>query len=165
MNFDHPSDIPPSSTSPTLADTLWSLVASHGRRPRTSNGPPLLRPVIPRVLERGAGYVVTTSMDRWGRFADRSALQLLGWQRGTAVSMSVLDQAIVVARPDGPHHVGAHGHLSLTASIRRSIGVGSGDRFLLIACADRQILAAYTTPVVERAILALHDASPPGHRT
>jgi hypothetical protein len=108
-----------------------------------------------------AAYYALSSIDVWGRIADRSALHALRWGPASSLAISVLGEAIVVfAQPAGKHVLGRQGHLRLPASVRHACQIGGGDRLLLVALADRDLLLVHTMPALELMLQAYYGADP-----
>jgi hypothetical protein len=96
-----------------------------------------------------ASYAIS-SIDVWGRLADRSALHALRWGPATRLGVSVsADVVVVLARPNGQQTLGAQGHLRLPASIRRACHIDAGDRLLLAALPGRDLLLVHTMPTLD----------------
>ena len=141
----------------TAADSLADLVLStlgpetdqQRARPSTL---PVARLVSP--LQRSTAYYVVSAIDVWGRIADRSALRMLHWRAGLRISVSVVQAAaVIVPRHDARESITRQGHLRLPAPVRHMLRVQPGDRFLMLACPDRDILVAFTTPAVDAMII------------
>jgi hypothetical protein len=100
-----------------------------------------------------------TTIDGRGRLADRSPLQVLQWRSGLRVAVSVVSGAIViVSQRDGAHAITRQGHLRLPVAVRRVCRLEAGNRLLLVACADRNLLMAYTMCALEAMVFAYHAA-------
>ncbi|MET7423644.1 hypothetical protein [Dactylosporangium sp. NPDC005555] len=106
-------------------------------------------------------YVVT-AVDVRGRLADRSGLQALAWLPGHPIAVHITPtMAIVEGRAEGPHAITRQGHLRLRASVRHALSINAGDRVLLVARPEYDLLVVYPIPVLD-AILRTHDL--PGDR-
>jgi len=121
-------------------------------------GLPVSRLVMP---DRGSStYYTVTAIDVWGRLADRSPLLTLHWHPGLPISISLTENAvIVVSHRNGRHTVTRQGHLRLPASIRHLSRLKAGDRLLLAACPDRDLLVAYSMSALDAMVLAYHSPS------
>lgn len=107
-------------------------------------------PHLVRSVKPQATICTVTSVDANGRLADRRPLQALGWFAGHAVDVTGRDTAITVtARRGGRWAISRQGHLVLPPSVRRSCGLGTGHRLLVLAYPNRGMLAAYTMSAVE----------------
>jgi hypothetical protein len=141
----------------SVGDRLWSAVRSDEPAPRApSQGLP-----VPRFADPVTGastYYTVTAIDVWGRLADRSPLQALRWQAGHPVAISVVQGfVVVISRPDGRNAVTRQGHLRLPASVRHWSHLNAGDRLLVAACPDQELLAAYPMTAVDAMVLAYHS--------
>jgi hypothetical protein len=141
----------------SFADQLWQAVESSGRPSRpTARGLPVARLISP--IQHSLTHYAVTTMDIWGRLADRSSLRVLQWRPGRPVTISIVDGAVVVAACHrlGRSSITRQGHLRLPASVRHQCRLDAGDRLLLVACPDRGLLLAYPTPVLDTMVLAYH---------
>lgn len=112
--------------------------------------------LLDRVADRSR-YVTATVMDDRGRLADRTALKSLGWQPRQPISISTLPSAgILVVRRGGQDSVTPHGHLRLPADIRHGCRLAAGDRLLVIAHPDHDLLVAYNVFAVSAMLTAYH---------
>lgn len=142
-----------------FVDQLWSALHLDDLAPRTPHsGLPVARLKRP---ERGnSTYYTVTAIDVWGRLADRSPLLALDWQPGLSIAMSVTQGAVVVvSRRDGRHTITRQGHLRLPASVRHVCRLKAGDRLLLAACPDRDLLIAYSMSALNAMVFSYHAAS------
>ncbi|WP_432049907.1 AbrB/MazE/SpoVT family DNA-binding domain-containing protein [Verrucosispora sp. NA02020] len=55
----------------------------------------------------------------------------------------------MTSRRGGRWKISRQGHLFLPSSVRRSCGIGPGDRLLILAYPDRSLLVAYTMGALE----------------
>jgi hypothetical protein len=102
-------------------------------------------------------YLATTTIDDRGRLADRTPLKVLGWEPGRSLTIATLPEpGIVVVRGDGPNAVTRQGHLRLPAEVRRGCRLAGGDRLLVAAHPDHDVLVAYNVFAVEAMLLAYH---------
>src|SRR5215207_3428423 len=129
----------------SFGDQFWSALRLDEQSPRTpTRGLP-----VPRfaAADRSAStFYTVTAIDVWGRLADRSPLLTLGWRPGLPIAISVMQGAVVVvSHREGRNTVTGQGHRRLPASVRHRSRLKAGDRLLLAACPDRDLLVAYPT--------------------
>lgn len=103
-------------------------------------------------------YAVT-SIDISGRLGDRSLLQTLGWEPGHPVAVSLAAGAImVISRPGSRETVTLQGHLRFPTSVRRACRLKPGDRLLIAAHPDDELLVAYTPSALDQMVLSYHTS-------
>jgi hypothetical protein len=108
-------------------------------------------------------YFTVTPVDARGRLADRSPIRALGWQPGQPITITVLQQAVVVtAQPGGADAVTQQGHLRLPARIRHIIHLNTGVRLLVAASPTSGLLVAYTAALLEAILLEHHATTASG---
>ncbi|HEX7301576.1 MAG TPA: hypothetical protein VF330_01580 [Lentzea sp.] len=101
---------------------------------------PVARP--PRLANVVCRMVV---VDQRGRLADRHVTAALGWNAGTRLNIREHDGLLIItADPHGAFQPTKQGYLRLPADARRAAGVSCGDRVLLTAHLDRQIVCRST---------------------
>src|SRR5262249_1283139 len=103
--------------SGSLAEHVASALVS-GQLPRTAGvGLPLAPLALPTPTP--SLYYTVTPVDARGRLADRSPIRALGWQPGQPITITLLQQAIVVtAQAGAADAITGQGHLRLPARIR-----------------------------------------------
>jgi hypothetical protein len=90
-------------------------------------------------------------------------MRILGWNPGHAVAVTLAAGAIMVtSRPGAREVVTQQGHLRLRTSVRHACRLQPGDRLLVAAHPDADILVAYTTEALDQMILAYHWPHGPG---
>jgi hypothetical protein len=148
----------------SYVDQLWSALRLDDPLPRTpAHGLPMPRLGTPEE-ESHSMYYAVTAIDVWGRLADRSALTALRWRPGLAVAVSIIREAVaVIPHHDSRHTVNQQGHLRLPATVRHLSRLKAGDRLLLAACLDRDVLIAYPMAALDAMVLAYHTM--PAERT
>jgi len=121
-------------------------------QPETCGGLPL--PDLPLAHMPASTFYAVSTVDRWGRLADRSAVLMLDWRPGTRIAIGVGKDVVVAAvNGAGPHRIAARGHLRLPASVRHSAHIQAGDRLLLAAHRDRGLMIVYPPAVLDAMIL------------
>lgn len=143
---------------PALLDPVGVLLSpalSHddAKQPLTG-GLPLAR-LLPGG-PRSSSYYVITTIDQRGRLADRSPLRVLRRPPDHRVTVSVATYVAVVARAGGSSAVTRQGHLRFPAAIRHACRLTAGDRLLVAAHPDRDVLLAYTMRFVDQMVLGYH---------
>ncbi|MFB9183197.1 hypothetical protein ACFFX1_34130 [Dactylosporangium sucinum] len=105
-----------------------------------------------------------TSPDVNGRLADRSPLQVLGWTPRLPLKATMIG-AVVVLVPcaEGPERVTRQGHIRLTVSAQRTLGIVAGDPLFVAASVHDDQLTIYPMWVVDAALTALHQCTATGH--
>ena len=98
------------------------------------------------------------AVDRRGRIADQAILSALGWQPGTRLDIHET-RGLLLIRADehGLFSVTNQGHLRLPAAIRHHCGLVPGDRVLLVADLDRQMVIVHPPAALDD-LLARHHA-------
>lgn len=121
----------------------------------TGRGLPM--PKLPQGVEPSRTLYAMSAVDKWGRLSDRSAPLTLRWLPGAPLSISCSENVIVAVRNEnGAYRLTNQGHLRLPASVRCAAHVRSGDRLLIAAHCDRNLLIAYPVSVLDAMVTALH---------
>jgi hypothetical protein len=108
-------------------------------------------------------YCALTPIDDRGRLADRSPIRAVGWPPGQPITISVVQQTVVViSQSNGAESLTRQGHLRLPAHVRHICRLTSGDRLLAAAAPGPGVLVAYTMPLLE-SILLTHHLSASSH--
>lgn len=106
-----------------------------------------------------------TSIDVHGRLSDRSPLQIMGWGPGQPIAITPAAGVITVAHcPDAGEAITRQGHLRLPASVRHALRLQPGDRLLVAARPDIDLLVAYPTSALDQVLLSYHSAHQPEAR-
>lgn len=115
-------------------------------------------PAFPPAPARELRYGLVI-LDRYGRVADRAALQALGWSPGQSLGLTVTAGSVLaVSCPESRVRVGNDGHLRLPVGVRRACRLVTGDRVLLVADPVRAHLLLHP-PAVLTALLEPHHAA------
>jgi hypothetical protein len=108
-------------------------------------------------------YYTVTPIDARGRLADRSPIRALGWRPGQPITITVLQQAIIVTtHTDAAEFITRQGHLRLPARIRHRCHLNPADRLLVAAAPTPGVLVIYTMALLESILQAHHAATSPG---
>jgi hypothetical protein len=119
---------------------------------------PLLAPMPAPSL-----YCALTPIDDRGRLADRSTIRALRWPPGQPITISVVQETVVVSSgSNGAESITRQGHLRLPAHVRHLCRITPGDRLLIAAAPGPGVLVGYTTPSLE-SILLKHHLGSNGH--
>jgi hypothetical protein len=106
-------------------------------------------------------YCAVTPIDDRGRLADRSPIRALGWPPGQPITISVVQDTVVVSSGSpGTESITRQGHLRLPAHVRHFCRITPGDRLLLAAAPGPGVLMGYTTPSLESILLNHHLSAP-----
>jgi hypothetical protein len=82
----------------------------------------------------------------------------LQWQPGQPVTVTLVQSAVVVRpSPTGRHRITGQGHLRLPAAIRHRTRLAAGDRLLIAACPDRNIVIAYPMAVLDATFFSVDE--------
>lgn len=109
-------------------------------------------------------YCALTPIDNRGRLADRSPIRAIGWPPGQPITISVVQETVVViSGSTGTESITGQGHLRLPAHVRHLCRLTPGDRLLVAAAPGPGVLVAYTMPLLE-SILLTHHLSTPSRR-
>jgi hypothetical protein len=111
-------------------------------------------------------YCALTPIDDRGRLAARSPIRALGWPPAQPITISVLQETVVViSQPTGTESITRQGHLRLPAHVRHLCHLTPGDRLLIAAAPGPGILVGYTMPLLESILLTHHLPAPPHEAT
>jgi hypothetical protein len=120
-----------------------------------------LAPLLPS-MSASSLYCALTPIDDRGRLADRSPIRALGWSPGQPITISVLQETVIISsQPTGAESITRQGHLRLPAHVRHLCHLTPGDRLLLVAGLGSDILVGYTMPLLESILLKHHLPAPP----
>jgi hypothetical protein len=96
-------------------------------------------------------------VDCRGRVADRAVVTALGWMPGTRLDIRESNGLLIVrADAGGVFAVTGQGHLRLPAPVRRCCGLVSGDRVLLAAYPERDVVIVHPPAVLDGLLAACH---------
>jgi hypothetical protein len=92
-------------------------------------------------------------IDASGRVADRVVTQALGWQLGDRLTFSGTSGVVVARRdPAGMVALGEKPYITVPAVLRTRCGLRAGDRVLLAAALDEDLLTVYPLSTLHQAI-------------
>jgi hypothetical protein len=132
----------------------------HGRPGTARRLPVAAAPEVPTVPDGvlyGFGRI-----DASGRVADRAMTSALGWRRGDRLTLTAAAGVVIARRdPGGMVRMPSKPYVAIPAALRRRCGLRPGDRVLLAAFSDRDVLAVYSFAVVDQALRA-HSPVPGG---
>jgi hypothetical protein len=135
--------------------------ASNGRlrqsKPGLARPMPLASPPGQPDAVYGFGCI-----DASGRVADRATIAVLGWRGGDRLPLTAAAGVMIARRgPGGMVTVPARPYIVIPAALRRRYGLRADDHVLLGAMSGEDLLAAYSTAVVDQAMRA-HAPFPRG---
>jgi len=150
------------------AEPIAPVIPSAGRvanmprvRPTAVRPLPMADPAAALSVPAGVVYG-TGRIDASGRVTDHVVSCALGWREGDRLTLTASPGVVTARRdPRGMITVPARACLAIPAVLRRRCGLRAGDRVLLAAVPDQDMLAAFSFAVVDQALRA-HDAFPPG---
>jgi hypothetical protein len=109
--------------------------------------------------------LAVTRMDLRGRLADRAPLMALRWLPGQAVSFAAdARRGVLFVRRGGLEAVNGQGRLRIPARLRHSLQLSAGERLLVAALTEHDLLIVHTMAAVDAMLLAYH-LNPTGGRT
>jgi hypothetical protein len=117
---------------------------------------PLPLPIVPTLRTSSAVYGLA-AVDCRGRVADRAVVHALGWTPGTRLDIHETRGLLVIrADPRGVFSVTTQGHLRLPAPVRHCCGLLPGDRVLLAADPDRDLLIVHPPAALDDLLAPYH---------
>lgn len=141
------------SSATAYHDQLWTIpmARQHTVRPLVQSLP--LAGLSIENRSTTAYYAIST-MEARGRLGDQSPLRVLRWQPGLRIDIAPY-AGFVMIRPhtSSSEAVARQGHLRLPARVRRACHLSSGDRLLMAAYPDQNLLAVYTMASLDTMIL------------
>ena len=147
------------SKSRPLVEHVASVLASR-EEPTCTTGAGLPLPPLSAPAPSPSLYFTVTPVDVRGRLADRSPIRALDWQPGQPITITVLQQTIIVtSQAGGAESITGQGHLRLPAGIRHAFRLNSGDRLLVAAAPTAGVLVVYTMAMLESMLLDHHATS------
>lgn len=141
------------SSPEQLNESLYQATTS-GRLPSASLAADFQYPEISVQPECGELHCSVTSIDERGRLAARSTVRQLGWTPGQMVSMVVQHGLVVIRRSRIGYRTPKSGFIVLPSRIRNRVGLYAGDRVLLAASVDDEVLRVYPPRVLAAALCA-----------
>lgn len=132
------------------------------RPPATRRGLPL--PCVPTPRTHTAVYGLA-AVDCRGRIAEHAVVHALGWAPGTRLDIHET-RGLLLIRTDGcgVFSVTKQGHLRLPAPVRHYCGLVPGDRVLLVAEPERDLLIVHPPAALDDLPSARHAGLLDGER-
>lgn len=97
------------------------------------------------------------AVDCRGRVADRAVLTALSWTPGTRLDIREACGLLLISRDDhGVFTVTKQGHLRLPATVRHRCGPVPGDRVLLAADPERDLLIVHSPAALDDLLAQRH---------
>lgn len=119
-------------------------------------------PVLP--IRRGDNSldVAVSRIDHSGRVGDSRLIGDLGWQVGECYNLTVSsDGATVAMDPAGDYRMDLRRHVFLPVATRQLLGIGVGDRLVLVSYREQNSLTIHPVALVAE-LLRRHCATVPG---
>jgi hypothetical protein len=102
-------------------------------------------------------FCAVSAIDDRGRLTDRTALKELGWAPATPITISAMPGAgVCVVRRNGREAITRQGHLRLPAAVRHGLRLKGGERLLLLALTEDDVLLAYLAATLDDMIATYH---------
>jgi hypothetical protein len=113
-------------------------------------------PTVPTPRTNSAVYGLA-AVDCRGRVADRAVVHALGWTPGTRLDIRE-NRGLLVIRtdPHGVSRVTTQGHLRLPATVRHCCDLVPGDRVLLAADPERDLLIVHPPAALDDLLTPYH---------
>lgn len=104
------------------------------------------------------------AVDDRGRLAEHTLVNALGWQPGQRLRIETLSTTALAMTPDtdGLLPIARRRHLPLPAGVRRWCVIRPGDRVLLAANPQRQLLLVHTMAALDAMITSFHTTTGAG---
>jgi hypothetical protein len=141
--------------SPERLDEGLYQVAPPGKLPPASLAADFAYPENIAPAECGELHCSMTSIDGRGRLAARATVRRLGWASGQIISMEVKHRLVVIRRSRWGQRLPRSGFVVLRSRIRHRVGLYTGDRVLLVASLDDEVLRVYPPRVLAAALCAI----------
>jgi hypothetical protein len=118
-------------------------------------GRPLPMAQLPDTAPESMTNLVVTKMDLHGRLADRTPLQALRWSPGQPVTFAAdSHRGVLLIRRGGLEAITGQGHLRVPARVRHMLRLSAGERLLVAAFAQHDLLIVHTMAAVDAMMLA-----------
>lgn len=106
-------------------------------------------------LQGVSTYYAVSTVDVRGRLAARTPVNVLGWAPQQKIAVSLVHGLVVATRQvNGYLSITRQGHLRLPSAVVRRLRVGVGDRMLLAACPESDLLAAFNMSALDAMAVA-----------
>jgi hypothetical protein len=113
-------------------------------------------PTVPTPRASSAVHGLTT-VDCRGRVADRTVVAALGWVPGTRLDIRESRGLLIIRHgAHGVFSVTKQGHLRLAATVRHCCGLAPGDRVLLVADPQRDLLIVHPPRALDDLLTPRH---------
>ncbi|WNV84710.1 AbrB/MazE/SpoVT family DNA-binding domain-containing protein [Umezawaea sp. Da 62-37] len=97
------------------------------------------------------------TLDNGGRVCERRIMQALDWRPNQRLDVSLVQDAILMRpAPRGAGRVQSGRRASIPAPIRHWCLLSPGDRVLLVADLERDVLVVHSMTTLDRLVLAHH---------
>jgi hypothetical protein len=146
---------------------LRGLLSPHGfltavdrlAQPQAGDVDRATLPLIELITTKAASstFCAVSAIDDRGRLTDRAALKELGWAPATPIMISAMPGAgVCVVRRNGREAITRQGHLRLPARVRHSLRLKGGERLLLLALTEDDVLLAYLASALDDMVVTYH---------
>ncbi|GLZ28232.1 hypothetical protein Lesp02_04220 [Lentzea sp. NBRC 105346] len=130
-------------SSRSVAEVLVSAVVPR-LAPNRVTVQPLPNVNLGTLHRDGSTLFGMATIDDHGRLADRQLLQALGWTKEHRLEIALNAHAILVRRsPEGALTLTSKGLVQIPAPVRRWSALSTGDRVLLVAMPEFDLLVLY----------------------
>jgi hypothetical protein len=144
----------------SIADQIVTALCSVGTEACMHVTGLPLAPLLPP-MPAPSLYCALTPIDDRGRLADRSPIRALGWLPGQSITISVVQETVVVvSQSTGAESITRQGHLRLPVRIRNICRLTPGNRLLIAAAPGSGVLVGYTMSSLESILLKYHLSAP-----
>lgn len=142
----------------TVADQVVSSVIPNSIRAtvrRTARGLPAN--TLPPLPRDGSMLYRIAALDHRGRLAEQAIVHALGWEPDELLIIDVHASTIVCYREQqGNARLTKRAHIPIPTPLRRWYGLVAGDRMLLGAVPESEILIIHTMTALDQMVLAHH---------
>lgn len=145
-----------------MADGVVPAIVPRPASSSTAAAPAGLRSLpLPKLasLPRDAGMLYRiAAVDDRGRIAEDTVRTALSWHPGQPLHIAVLSSTTVALRSDpaGVFTLTRRGHLPLPTAARHWCALTSGDRVLLAAAPEHQLVLIHTMAALDAMVTAFH---------
>lgn len=141
--------------TPLARRTTVGSLPSRPTSPRPALAELLTRPV------RTHWTYALSRVDASGRVAEKRVVGALDWAAGDRLTVTAEGTSVIILRRDsrGPDTLISKERVRLPISLRIRCGIQVGDRVLLAATRELDLLLAYPLSTVEQALSAFHKAA------
>lgn len=134
-----------------------SHAAASRQDARAVLGRPLPVAQLADTVPESKTHLVVTRMDQHGRLADRTPLLALRWLPAQRVTFAADSHGgVLLVRRGGLEAITGQGHLRVPARVRHVLRLTAGERLLVAAFTQHDLLIVHTMAAVDAMMLAYH---------